>query len=78
MRFAKVGDRVRIKNNLNGCYKDMLGKVINVFPSGTATVAIDSKFFKELDELGFSFKPRITLGNYEVLAKICVSTLEVE
>lgn len=74
--MAKIGERVRIKNNLNGAYKDMLGEVIDVFPSGTATVAIDHKFLRALDELGFSFRPRITIGNYEVLTRM--STLEVE
>ena len=76
MRFAKVGDRVKIKNNSNGLYKDMTGEVTWVFISGTATVAIDSKFHKNLGKV-YSHNPRITLGNYEVLPKFG-SILEVE
>lgn len=77
MRFAKIGERVKIKNNKNGAYKDMTGEVIWVFISGTATVAIDPEFHKILGKV-YSHKPNILLGNYEVLAKISGSILEVE
>lgn len=78
MRFARIGERVRVKNNKNGTYKDMTGIVEEVFPSGTAMVAIDGNYIRTLSELGFSFHPRITAGNYEVITKIGMSTLEVE
>ena len=76
MRFAKVGDRVRIKNNLNGTYKDMTGEVVCVLKSGMAKVAIDSEFHKNLRK-GYTYTPYIQIGNYEVLVE-SVPTLEVE
>ena len=76
MRFAKVGERVRVLNNKNGAYKNMTGEVIRVLLSGLAVVAIDSEFHKNLG-IGYSYTPNIQFGNYEILAE-SISTLEVE
>lgn len=77
MYFAKVGDRVKIKNNKNGAYKDMTGEVMRVLISGLAVVAIDSKFHKNLRK-GYSYTPNIQAGNYEILVKVKSMPLEVE
>ena len=76
MRFAKVGERVRVLNNKNGAYKNMTGEVIRVLTSGLAVVDIDFEFHKNL-KTGYSHTPNIQFGNYEILAE-SISTLEVE
>ena len=70
--MAKVDDRIKILTNLNGPYKNMTGKIIDVYKGGVV-VYLDKDFHKKVNELGFAFRcVHIGNGNYQTISKKCM------
>lgn len=53
---ARIGDRVKIRNNKNGPYKNLTGTVVAVRESGGIRVTFDKKYEIPLEQMGYMFR----------------------